>query len=102
MKKYFLILSILNLFDGISTSIVLTKNITNESNLLMETLWNLHPTLFIGLKVLLSLVLIYLAYNFKTTRNLKLWIKILQLCCVAYITIFFVHITWIIIYLFFL
>lgn len=99
VRFYFAFISILNLFDCIFTYIALKNNITTEANPVMAFIWNLHPLLFVSLKILLSVILVFLAVKFKTKQKRAMqWKRVLQLTSIAYIFVFFTHITWIILY----
>lgn len=60
MKVVFLYLALLNLFDGVATMIGLHFFYIEESNPLMNILYEIHPLLFLLLKILLSSLLFIL------------------------------------------
>ncbi|WP_407270821.1 DUF5658 family protein [Radiobacillus sp. PE A8.2] len=61
MKLLFLILSILNAFDGLITYYGLEHSFIAEANPLMALVYNISPNLFLVSKLILSVMLITLA-----------------------------------------
>ncbi|MFN7250064.1 MAG: DUF5658 family protein [Anaerobacillus sp.] len=92
---HFLILSVLNLLDGIFTFWGLSFNFITEANPLMDWLWMKSPWLFIGFKVFLSSSIIILAFHSKHLSNQRRWKIFLLLVNVLYSFILFLHFYWV-------
>ncbi len=61
LKWQFILLSMLNLIDGLLTYWGLYTGTISEANPFMRWVWNVSPETFIGLKIFLSCILIVLA-----------------------------------------
>ncbi|MGN7177765.1 DUF5658 family protein [Cytobacillus sp. SAFR-174] len=72
MKKLLYYLAILNLLDGFLTALGLHFNVIEESNPLMGNLYDLHPFLFLSLKIILSCLLIILSIVISAESKVKL------------------------------
>ncbi|SLL34456.1 Uncharacterised protein [Mycobacteroides abscessus subsp. abscessus] len=94
MKLLFLLLSLLNFFDGIFTFLGIKLNHISEANPLMNYLWEISPFLFLLLKVALSFFLVYLAISF-SSKNIRLWVFLLSIPLMLYSSILLLHIVWI-------
>jgi len=90
-------IAFLNLFDGIVTNYGLMKNWIAEMNPIMDLLISIHPVLFLGLKVGLSLLILFLSYYvyLKSKRSFQR-VYLLTLVCVfcLYFGICGLHIYW--------
>lgn len=103
MKKLYIVelsiaVAILNIFDGIFTSFGVTQKFIDELNPLMRHLTLNSPTLFLAIKFLLSILIIFIAYKiFKSgTIQFKKWFYFgLIGVFVIYTGIFSIHIYWI-------
>ncbi|KAB7671196.1 DUF5658 family protein [Bacillus sp. B1-b2] len=93
MKIIFILLSVLNLFDGIFTYIGLRLQLITEANPLMHFMWTTSPSYFLISKTILSLLLLYLAYSF-STKHTHVWKFILSVPLCLYTAVFFIHISW--------
>lgn len=99
MPFYFMLISILNLADCFFTYIALENKITTEANPLMAFVWDIHPLIFVLVKTFLSILLVFLALKFDTPQTRKTqWKWMLQLTSLAYLFVFFTHVTWIALY----
>lgn len=94
MKILFLIISFLNLADGLLTYIGIQLELIDEANPLMSSVWEISPFLFLALKIFLSIILFIFAYTF-STKHVKTWTIILIVPLLLYASIFAVHLTWI-------
>jgi Domain of unknown function (DUF5658) len=72
MKKLLYYLALLNLLDGFLTALGLHFNVIEESNPLMRNLYDLHPFLFLSLKIILSCLLILLSIFISAESKVKL------------------------------
>ncbi|MCD7033172.1 DUF5658 family protein [Metabacillus sp. GX 13764] len=63
MKKWFLYLAAVNFLDAAATACGLMIGAIQEQNPMMSFLYQLHPSVFIGVKCLLSAILVFLAYR---------------------------------------
>lgn len=92
------IISILNILDGIFTNFGVSNNFIDELNPLMKHLTLFSPTLFLALKFFLSFMVVYVAYCIVkngTTRFKKLFSISLFFVCILYTGIFSMHLIWI-------
>lgn len=55
-------IAFLNLFDGIATNYGLMKKLIEEMNPIMDFIISINPALFLGLKVCLSLLILFVSY----------------------------------------
>lgn len=72
MKKMLNYLALLNLLDGFITALGLHFNVIEESNPLMRDLYDLHPFIFLFLKITLSGLLIILSIFISAEMRIKL------------------------------
>lgn len=103
MKKMYImelsiVVAILNIFDGIFTSFGVTNHFIEELNPIMRSLTDFSPQLFLALKFILSITIVFVSYKiFKISSSyFKKWYY-LGLFCVflIYAGIFSMHIIWI-------
>ncbi|TMU84252.1 hypothetical protein FGG79_15255 [Bacillus sp. BHET2] len=95
MKNLFLCLALLNLVDGIISYIGLKGSFMEEGNPLMNEVYRVSPILFLGIKLLLSFILILVVVYDKIPR-LK-WVTVLTyIISVIYFITFFLHGVWMI------
>ncbi|WP_396954432.1 DUF5658 family protein [Niallia sp.] len=94
LKILFISLSLLNFFDGILTFLGIKSNQIAEANPLMNSLWKISPSLFLILKLGLSIFLFYLAIYFYS-KNVRLWIFLLSIPLVLYSSVLLLHMFWI-------
>lgn len=97
LGSMFLILSILNLFDGIATYIGIHYRIIEEFNPIMASLIDWNPLFFLLVKFSLSLLLILLAKYMKEIRVSKALQGLLTVALGLYSVVAVVHITWLLI-----
>ena len=64
-------IAFLNMFDGIVTNYGLMKKFIEEMNPIMNFLISLNPALFLGLKVCLSLLILFVSYWVYTNSKLN-------------------------------
>ncbi|MGD7046036.1 DUF5658 family protein [Jeotgalibacillus proteolyticus] len=94
MKAVTYYLSILNLLDGVITHIGLSYSFIEEANPFMRMVYDMHPFLFLTIKLVLSLALIlFISYD----RILqKPWFKIgISAAALLYTGVFFLHMSWV-------
>lgn len=100
-KKVFLgislIIAALNLFDGFITHFGLELNAIEEANPIMHLLWSTSPTMFLVLKVALSVfisIISYLVYKKSAVPFQKMFSVALVSIGLLYSGIFSLHIFW--------
>lgn len=98
MVYLFHYLSILNLIDGVITFFGLEYSIIGEMNPIMDQLYQLHPFLFISVKLTLSFFL-YLFIFFKQVPNSKSAKAVTYFASGLYTVIFFLHSFWVLEYI---
>ncbi|WP_163099380.1 DUF5658 family protein [Peribacillus alkalitolerans] len=93
MLVAFLYLAALNLIDGYITWFGVHHSYIQEGNPLMASLFDIHPMLFIGVKVLLSafLLLFILTKSIPKSPMLK---SVTAFASAIYTAIFFLHSYW--------
>lgn len=92
------VVAILNIFDGIFTSYGVTRQFIEELNPLLKPLTTSNPLIFLILKFVLSITLIYVAYKILaiSTNRFKKWFYFgLIGVSIIYIGIFSMHLLWI-------
>ena len=101
VKKNIMFLGIsiafLNLFDGIVTNYGLMKKLIEEMNPLMNFLISIDPALFLGLKIGLSLLILFVSYWVYTNSKVhfqKLYLLTLVGVFCLYSGICSVHLYW--------
>lgn len=103
MKKMYImelsiVVAILNIIDGIFTSYGITNHFIEELNPIMKILTNFSPLLFLALKFILSITIVFVSYKiFKIGATyFKKWYYIGLFCVfLLYAGIFSMHIIWI-------
>ncbi|PLT31805.1 DUF5658 family protein [Peribacillus deserti] len=92
-----LLLAFLNALDGLCTFYGLSVNQIQESNPLMDALWNQHPFLFLIIKLILSILLLYLYLQRTHIPILSRYpIRFLTYgTLLLYLSILFMHSLWI-------
>lgn len=101
-KKYLIltfgiIVSILNIFDGLATKYGYNDNFIEELNPLMNYILTISPELFLTFKFLFSLLIIVLSfavYYKSNERFQKSFLMSLVGISVLYVAISFMHIFW--------
>lgn len=94
---YSLFVATLNVFDGIATHYGFMNNMIEELNPLMDFIVRTSPSLFICIKVVLSILILfssYLVYKKSKVKFQKLFLYSLVGVSVMYIGIFCMHIFW--------
>lgn len=94
MKQMIIYLTLANLIDGILTFIGLEQSLIEEGNPLMSYLYSIDPFLFIGLKMILSVVLFCFIF-YKKVLESKLINRLALFAVVAYSYILLLHGNWI-------
>ncbi|PYF07947.1 DUF5658 family protein [Ureibacillus chungkukjangi] len=90
-------IAFLNLFDGIVTNYGLMKKLIEEMNPIMNFLISINPALFLGLKVGLSLLILFVSYWVYTNSKAhfqKLYLLTLVGVFCLYFGICGVHLYW--------
>ena len=82
------------MLDGVFTFIGLKFQLILEVNPLMHFMWTTSPFYFLISKLFLSLLLIYLAFYFRTQYK-HIWNLILVIPLCLYTGVFLIHIIWI-------
>lgn len=95
--RLFLILSLLNLFDGFATYIGMQSGLIEEYNPLMSRLIAKDPSIFLLLKFSLSLFLIILSNHIKGIYISKGLRGLLTVALGLYSIVAVVHITWLLV-----
>lgn len=94
MRKYYLLLGGLNIFDGLATHIGLSLNVIEELNPIMNGLYEIHPSIFIITKLLLSVGLYSVSLWSKTSQfSLLKWLTFAAIG--LYSGICLMHLIWI-------
>ncbi|QFT89778.1 hypothetical protein FIU87_14035 [Bacillus sp. THAF10] len=94
IKKLLLILLALNLFDGAATYIGLHFQLIEESNPLMQTLYDLNPIIFLTFKVSISFLLFWFIMSKQLLQSMLL--KAVSIVAVtSYTFVSILHIYWI-------
>lgn len=91
------LVAFLNLFDGIATNYGLMNNMIEELNPLMRFFAATSPILFIGIKTVLSILILfasYLVYKKSKAKFQILFLYSLVGVSVMYLGIFGMHIFW--------
>src|SRR5690625_6996784 len=89
----FVTLSFLNAFDAIATDYGLRNELVEERNPIALKLWEVHPWLFLGVKLFLSIIFLVLPLAVsKETWNKKWWTYLLITVNIIYVTNSIVHI----------
>ena len=90
-------IAVLNLFDGIVTNYGLMKKLIEEMNPIMNFIISVNPSLFLGLKVCLSLLILYVSYWVYTNSKLhfqRLYLLTLIGVFFLYFGICSLHVYW--------
>ncbi|MEK4627004.1 MAG: DUF5658 family protein [Solibacillus sp.] len=91
------IIALLNVFDGVATNYGLKQRQIEELNPVMNSLWHMSPSLFILVKIILSILLICLSvavYNRSNKRFQQIFFSILSGLLLLYGAIFCLHVYW--------
>lgn len=94
MKFLFQSLSILNLLDGFVTFIGLKLLLITELNPMMDKLYEIHPVLFMTVKIILS-VLLYLFIFIKQIPKSSIVTSIASIALLLYTIVFGLHCYWV-------
>lgn len=98
MKRIFFLLVVLNLFDALATFFGLRLNLIEEANPVMSSLYQRDPYLFLMVKGMFSIMLIFLILYRKPIRSLL--VRYLSFAALAgYCMIAGIHMMWIFHYL---
>lgn len=101
MARYFIIISLLNLLDGVFTYYGLHNSLIEEENPLMNHLWNIHPFVFLGVKIGLSFLILFIAaFIDKKQLVIKYWKTILIVVSLLYGLVMLMHLCWLFIHFF--
>ena len=96
MRYALLILAVFNLLDGVNSFLGLFIGIIDERNPLMRTVWQVSPLLFLGIKILLSCLLIVLWLRPLPIQSKPIWKYAIYSLVVLYGTINSMHAVWMI------
>ena len=91
------LIALLNLFDGIATHYGIINNMIQELNPLMDFFMAISPLLFLWIKIVLSILVLYASYWIYKKSNVKFQILFLYSLVgtsVMYVGIFCMHIFW--------
>lgn len=95
----------LNVLDALFTYVGVTKGWVEEANPFMALLLEVHPTLFLLVKLGMSGVVLFvflhrsLVKRFRPTFKKKLRLP-LQIVCILYVAVLLHHIVWVYLYFF--
>ncbi|WP_453995047.1 DUF5658 family protein [Bacillus nitroreducens] len=93
MKQLFISLAILNILDAIATHFGILGGHISEANPLMHNIYEIHPFLFLSIKLILSLLLIALIIiRFPVNKLIR---SISYRATALYTYVFFLHGYWI-------
>ncbi|MEH7342883.1 DUF5658 family protein [Bacillus sp. JJ1532] len=95
LKKIFLYLALLNLYDGIVTFFGIQFSLIEESNPIMNALFQTNPYYFLGYKVILSAALFMFLFIKKLPRK-KIVNNLALTATGLYTIVFVIHAIWII------
>ena len=90
-------IAILNIFDGLATYYGLANKMMEEANPVMDLLWKTNPLFFLGAKVSLSLLIIYVSSGvFQKSGQAfrRLYGIVLAGVLCLYVGVLFLHMTW--------
>lgn len=93
MSIALLYLAALNIFDGAVTYIGLENSVIQELNQLMNTLYEIHPWLFLAFKTALSIILIILIAT-KVYPKTKIIQYSVSLASILYTAVCGIHLYW--------
>jgi hypothetical protein len=96
LRYALLILAVFNLLDGVNSSLGLFIGIIDERNPLMRSVWQVSPLLFLGIKILLSGLLIVLWLRPFPFQTKPIWKCTIYSLVVLYGMINSMHAVWII------
>jgi Domain of unknown function (DUF5658) len=92
MKRSLHYLTLINFLDGLFTAIGIYFNFIEERNPLMRYLYDLHPFLFLSLKIVLSGLLIVLSVFISAESKVKI---LAAGAAILYSIVCFLHSIWI-------
>src|SRR5699024_4955781 len=97
MLQYVLFITIacLNAIDGLATAYGLQLDLVEEQNPFALYLWEVHPLLFISVKLFISLIVLY--FPLFTKRSIwqkKFWTITLITVTLLYLFVNIVHLIW--------
>lgn len=90
-------IAFLNLFDGIVTNYGLMKKFIEEMNPVMDFIISINPALFLVLKIVLSLLILFVSYRVYTNSKVsfqRLYMLTLVGVFCLYFGIFSMHLYW--------
>ncbi|MCU9612791.1 DUF5658 family protein [Caldibacillus lycopersici] len=93
MIKLFHYLAIVNLLDGVITYFGLKNGYIKEANPIMAFLYQVHPSVFISMKLILS-VLIYTMILIHHIPVSKISFTVSTIVSIMYTVILFLHSVW--------
>lgn len=97
MKIYFIVIAGLNLIDTFATALGIRWKVIAEANPIMNYLWQANPLFFIGVKLLLSfLVLLIMVYLKVKSKNVWKWKFYLGFTILVYSWLMILHTKWIV------
>lgn len=91
----FISISILNTVDGLATFYGLKINVVEEQNPIALMLWDTHPLLFLGAKILVSILILY--FPLLTAQHIwqkKRWTITLTAVVMMYLFVNAIHVIW--------
>lgn len=94
MKFILMLLANLNLLDAFITHFGILGGHISEANLIMFSLYEIHPFLFLFVKAMLSIFLIVLIFVIRLPVN-KLIHSLSYIATALYVYVFFLHGYWI-------
>ncbi|WP_075982021.1 DUF5658 family protein [Bacillus massilinigeriensis] len=95
MNKILLYVGFLNIFDSLATYLGLLKSLIEEENPLMNHLFQIHPILFLTIKMVLSLSL-FLLISYKNLPQTNLLHLLSWISAFLYTIVFVTHLLWIV------
>jgi ABC-type proline/glycine betaine transport system permease subunit len=96
MSTFFVYLSFLNFLDGVMTFIGVSNGLIEEINPLMDSLLNENSWLFLVIKGLLSLLLLFLSSYLKKQKVSVFLAGLTLLAVLIYTSVSFIHLFWLI------
>lgn len=94
---YSIVIAMLNLFDGIATNYGLRNNMIEELNPLMAFFLEISPMLFLCIKMMLSILILcvaYVVYQKSKAKFQKLFLYSLVGVFMMYVGVFCMHVFW--------
>lgn len=94
-KSLFIIIGLLNTTDALATHYGLSIGLVDEQNPFALYLWDIHPYLFLTVKILFTLLIFYFPlFTQKSIWQKKRWTFILTSVTLIYLFVNGVHLLW--------